>query len=349
MGPGISNIPPRVLEHLLPSLPPIRYVDIGPVVSLGGSEARGFALLCPLMPQHFVTLPSSRVKQKVKATVNLASRLGAKIVGLGGFTSVCCDEGREIVEDCDVAITSGNTLTAALAIQEVIRASKLLDLELENAKMAVIGATGDIGSAVTRVLAPRVAETVIAARNYDRLNEFAHELSVNSNSKISIVKYVHEAVREADIILTATNAVTTVIDPADLLPGAIVCDIAIPHNISREVRNVRNDILVFDGGIASYPPLESMGKKRRWTSLFPVPTQIYGCLAETIVLALDGRYENFSIGRGRITEDRISLIWEMSGRHGFSIGAFYCGESEYTPTDIARIKDKLRTRKRSLC
>ena len=86
MGPGIGNIPARILEGLLPYLPPIKYVRIGPVTSPGGSEASGFALLCPLMPQHFITLPSSRVKQKVKASINLATRLGARIVGLGGFT-----------------------------------------------------------------------------------------------------------------------------------------------------------------------------------------------------------------------------------------------------------------------
>ena len=343
--PGIGNIAPHTLERFLPHLPPIKYVRIGPIISSRGDETHGFALLCPLMPKHFVTLPDSTVKQKVKATVDLAGRLGARIVGLGGFTSVCCDEGREIAEDCDVAITSGNTLTAALAIQGVIKAAELLDLDLKDARMAVIGATGDIGSAVTRVLAPKVAEVLIAARNNRRLNEFAEELSTSGNSRVSIVKYIHEAVRGADIILTVTSAITTLVEPGDLLPGSIVCDVAIPHNIAREVREIRNDVLVFDGGIANYPPLEFMGRERRWTSLFPKPTQIYGCLAETIVLALEGRYENFSIGRGGITKEKIMLIWEMAVTNGFSLGDFHCGESYYTSLDIARIREALKNRK----
>ncbi len=332
----------------MPYLPPIQYAQIGPVTGLTGSTVQGSALLCPLMPRHFVSLPSDTVKQKIRDAIALGRRLGAKIVGLGGLTSVCCDEGREVA-DCGVAITSGNTLTAALAIKGIMQAADLLNLDLKNARLAVIGATGDIGSAVTRVLAPKVEETIIAARNQDRLNEFADELSGGGASRISIVKFPREAVQGADIIFSATSAVTTVLDATSLLPGAIVCDVAIPHDISREVRTLRDDILVFDGGVATFTPLESLANNSRWNSLFPNPTQIYGCLAETMVLALDGRYENFSIGRGGITENRISEMWDIAVKHGFSLGDFHCGETMYSQTEIGKIRGHLRSRRKNLC
>lgn len=57
-------------------------------------------------------------------------------------------------------------------------ASKQLGINLSNATVAVCGATGDIGSAVTRWLDARtdVQELLLIARDQERLKELQGEL-----------------------------------------------------------------------------------------------------------------------------------------------------------------------------
>ncbi len=331
-------------KSFIPHLPPFKYVKIGPICSRAGNETVGFGILCPLLPEHFATLEKRFVQRKVLSAIRLGERLGVSIVGLGGFTSICCDEGAAFVGQVNAMVTSGNTYTAALAVQGVLEAAVRTELPLEQATLAVIGATGDIGSGVTRALASRVRRVIIAARNDQRLREFSDELARYGARSTTIVKHVREAVSQAEVIVSATSAVTTVVEPSDLQPGTILCDIAIPHSISREVRRLRDDILVFDGGMAKFPPLELMKRNQRWSNLFPQTTEVYGCLAETVILALDGHVGNFSVGRGYITPEKIATITTMAEKHAFSLGELRCGGAPYSLDEIAKIREHVRKR-----
>ena len=59
---------------------------------------------------------------------------------------------------------------------------------------------------------------------------------------------VPEAVRRAKLILTATSSTQDVIQPEELLPGAVVCELSLPHDVSRRVALERPDVLVIEGG-----------------------------------------------------------------------------------------------------
>jgi fatty aldehyde-generating acyl-ACP reductase len=55
---------------------------------------------------------------------------------------------------------------------------------------------------------------------------------------------------------------------------------------------------------------------------------VRGCLLEGMVLAMEGRRDSFSKGRGQITPEKIEEIWEMALRHGFPLAPFFYG-SDY--------------------
>jgi predicted amino acid dehydrogenase len=44
-----------------------------------------------------------------------------------------------------------------------------------------------------------------------------------------------------------------------------------------------------------------------------------GCLLEGVALALEGRFDSFSEGRGRITEAKLEEIWSIASRHGITL------------------------------
>src|SRR3989344_1852209 len=233
------------VRQRLKSTKPFIFLRLNDLVSKTGKKIDFIAVVCPLLPEQMVTLSEDFVLQRIIEAVQVAKKDGAEIVSLGGFTSVIGNEGKKVAEAVDIAITSGNTFTASLAIRGIVEAAGVVGLDLNQAHCAVIGATGDIGSACTRFLAGRVRSLALAARNEKRLEEFADEISKAQKIDINIYKKTKDAIKDADVILSVTSALTTIIDPSILKSGAIVCDVALPANIAREVSRIRKDVLVF--------------------------------------------------------------------------------------------------------
>jgi hypothetical protein len=55
----------------------------------------------------------------------------------------------------------------------------------------------------------------------------------------------------------------------------------------------------------------------------PFPDVVHGCLLEGMALALEGRFESFSQGRGFITPDRVDAIETIAARHGIHLAPLY--------------------------
>ena len=92
--------------------------------------------------------------------------------------------------------------------------------------------------------------------------------------------------------MTVTSAVDAVIEPRHLRPGAVVCDVSRPRDVSVRVAQQRDDVLVIEGGVVAVPGAVDF----RFNFGFP-PRTSYACMAETMILALEGRYESFSLGK----------------------------------------------------
>ena len=55
------------------------------------------------------------------------------------------------------------------------------------------------------------------------------------------------------MVLTATSSTQDVIEPEDLRTGAVVCELSLPHDVSRRVALERPDVLVVEGGNMRVP------------------------------------------------------------------------------------------------
>ncbi len=324
------------LKRLLFSLPPYRWFKFDGVSSSKGKTVDGVAIICPFFPEQLVTLGEDVILKKIFHGGRLAKRYGAKLIGLAGFCSIVGNEGLEFSKSSTVPVTSGNTYTAALVIQGIREAARLLDLKLQTATMAVIGATGDIGSICSKIFSQEVLQLNLAARNEHRLEAFSQ--SLKGRAHINVKKYISEAIQDADVILTATSAITTLIEPKDVKSGAIICDVAIPHNVATNIVRERPDVLAFEGGLTRLPePLKISDRKwLKWIS--PDGRTIFGCLGETILLSLESHWEAFSIGRGNITPERIKEISDIASKHGFSLADFCYDGKVFSSDDIAEIR-----------
>ncbi len=68
------------------------------------------------------------------------------------------------------------------------------------------------------------------------------------------------------------------------------------------------------------------------------PGVAYACLAETIVLALEGRFENFTVGRA-IEWEKVREIYQMGLKHGMKLAAISGVNGVFSDADIARVRE----------
>src|SRR5438270_649016 len=107
---------------------------------------------------------SKWVLGKVREGVELAAEEGCTVVGLGGHTSIVSANGLHL-RGCKPALTSGNALTVGMAIMAVRRAVKKLGICTQCASVAVVGATGNIGSTCAVILASEFGEVYLIGRS----------------------------------------------------------------------------------------------------------------------------------------------------------------------------------------
>ena len=303
-----------------------------------GKETHGYFIACNIVPD-MIRIDADKCISKVLDACKVAEKLGVGIVTLGGFTSIAGERyGQKFPNLVHVPVTTGNTFTAALAMEGVMKAAKLMNLDLRRSKAAVIGGTGDIGSACARALAVLVDELTITSRSEQGLKNMESQLLCFEGAKIKAVQDNSEAIRDADIVIAAASATNSIVNPKDFKPGAIVCDVGYPKNISY-AEPKRNDIFVFSGGICSIPSEFNIG----FDMGLPSGKVLYGCFAEAILLDLEERYQNFSWGRGNITNEKMEDISKVAAKHGFELAPFFGGHqmvSEEEVMAIGRMKNK---------
>ncbi len=315
--------------------PPVYISEITGIRSTStGKSLRGWFVACPFTPQRMMSLPERRVYNKIIATGRMAERLGAQMLGLGAYTSVVGDAGITIARSLDVPVTTGDAYTIDMAVQAVREAAGEMGIPMREARAAVVGATGTIGSVCAELLAEEVAHLTLVGRRVDALEAVRERCEDGAQAEL-IVSTDMASIYEADLVLTVTSAITSVIEPEHLKPGAVVCDVARPRDVSTQVAARRNDVLVIEGGMVEVPGDVDF----HFDFGFP-PRMAYACMAETMALALEGRYEDYSLGK-QITRAQVREISEIAGRHGFRLGYFRSFErGPVTEEHIAYVREQ---------
>lgn len=337
LNPEFKTPSKEFLSKLFNMTPSFKMYEMKEFKSKTGEVTHGCFILCTFIPE-MLEEDIHAVYSRVVRACKIAEKYGVGIVTLGGFTSIVGERmGHQIDEEVDIPITTGNTYTVALAIEGVEKAAHLLGRDLKDLKLTIVGGTGDIGSACARVLTDKVKEIIITGRTKSNLHHLKAELKKKRKAHIEATTDNRKAVEEADIIIAAASASSAILDIAWFKPGAVICDLGYPKNISYAPIN-RKDILVFSGGLASIPmPIDTgidMG--------LPSVNVSYGCFSEAIILALEQRFENYSYGRGNIMPDKIEEIKRLSHKHGFELAPFYWANRLIEKEEFEQIKKAVK-------
>jgi acetylornithine/succinyldiaminopimelate/putrescine aminotransferase/predicted amino acid dehydrogenase len=349
------------------------------IESAAGRVAVGDFIILPKSTAQLLRMAPEEALEDVAAAVRLGRDRGAKIVGLGGYTSVVATNLRALLK-LDVALTTGNSYTVVSAIEAALEAARLTGANLEESRAAVVGGGGSIGSALASLLAERVASLVLVTREGDaaamrsryatilarmvrhlrrralegaefRGGSLAHELGrlecgaeLPERGRIRLdpsleerllrqarelpVRWTTElaaTVASSDLVFLATSTPGELLRSEMVQPGTVLCDLSRPANVGEDLHR-REDVLVIDGGIVEVPGRPSLGFHFSLATGFA-----YACMAETMMLALERRYEHTSLGRD-LEEGTLDLLRGFATKHGFRLAEL---RARQRPLDLA--------------
>jgi hypothetical protein len=213
--------------------------------------------------------------------------------------------------------------------------------DLTRGKAMVVGATGSIGSVCARLLALAIGDVVLVSVEPEKLIDLKRTIVAETpGARVTVATRADELAGDCDLIVTATSAFgQRIIDISACKPGAVICDVARPCDIGAAEAALRPDVLVIESGEVRIPGQVDFGY-----DIGLPPGTAYACLAETALLAMEGRFEDYTLGRN-LTIERVKEIYHLFKKHGFQLAGLRSFGAYVTDEDLARrraLADQLR-------
>jgi fatty aldehyde-generating acyl-ACP reductase len=331
----------RVLTEFMKIWPPFLLSEITGVRSRAtGREISGVIGVLPLLPLQFNELADSSLCDKVIAGCKACAKQGAKIIGLGAMTAMPGRGGRTVAEYMRAAVTTGNTYTVATAIRATRMAAEEMGIDRAHATLAILDAASPTGRAAAMLLGPEFGRVLLIGRSRTQLSNVAAQMDAVSSPAIELRTDIVTAVREAQVVVVGSGKLSTLIAPDDIAAGGVVCDVVRPRQLSDRVRAARSDVLSIDGGVVRVPGEMDLGM-----DLGLGPGLALACMAEPMILALEERYVDYTLGQ-EVSVERVREIEALADKHGFEVVGFRTFDREYgAPQRPKPVKKLMRTLK----
>jgi predicted amino acid dehydrogenase len=333
--PGMT----QVVEKAVAYVPPFVYSHVTGIVSATGDEAEGWLITVGGTPKQMLAHPPEFTYSRLLEAADLSRRLGAQLMGLGAFTKVVGDAGVTVAKQAPLPVTTGNSYSASGALwaaHEAVRRLGIAEVDEDGALRGtamVVGASGAIGAACARLLALASDELWLVSPETAKLLQLKQDIERDHpRAVVHVATDPSVALGRVDVIVTATSAAGhKVLDIMQVKPGCVITDVARPLDLSAEDVAKRPDVLVVESGEIELP-----GEVRMKSIGLPDGV-VYACLAETIVLALEGRYENFTVGRN-LSWPKVKEIYRLGLKHGMRLATISGVHGPYTDEDFARVR-----------
>lgn len=318
-GGGKDELSSEKIKNIFSFIPPRDVFKIH-VASKTGAEINGVYIETFIDPDKLGAQFIRTNITKIISAASYAKKMGAKIVTLGGFTSIVLEGNVDSLSSTQTKFTTGNTLTAAYVVKAIEKAAIQSGIILNESNVLIVGGTGDIGMACINYLKNKIKKFILCARNHKRLKELSLHLT-EENISVDYSDCLQDVIEEADIIICVASS--TGIQMANCKRNVLICDAGYPKNLETKINN-QSGIKLFHGGMGQvsngyhFSPDYSASFYN-----YPAPNISHGCILEAVVLALEKRFETYSAGKGNITIDRMEEIYDLSLKHGITIAPFY--------------------------
>jgi len=252
-------------------------------------------------------------QKKVVQAIKSAKKRGAKVVGLGSLTSPVVGGGVDIAGKYGLHVTNGNAFTAHMTMEGIRKSAGKMGINLSESTVAVVGATGSIGQAVSKLLIrdDKVAELIVIGRTPENVDALRAEIKkINPNANV-VARTDMNIVSTADVVVVATSASGAIMGSEHLKKNALVYDITQPQNVPESIREERSDVVVVDGAIVQLPE----GVSYKFNLGIP-PQTAFACMSETIILGAENiDYDSV----GKVTIDQVENMDLLSKKYNFTL------------------------------
>lgn len=307
------------IEEIMSYSPGFYYGKIDGIVSeKNGKSVEGLIYAVTETPKKLMEKSPDVVYKKILKLCEQAQESGSKIMGLGAYTKIVGDAGVTIDRLSPIPVTTGNSLSSASTLWAAkLAVEKLGFVKKEGTKflgtVMVVGATGSIGAVSAKILSLTWDHIILVAPRAYKLIELKDDiLKINPSAKITVSTDADAHSQESDLIITTTSGQgKTVLDIMKVKPGSVICDVSRPFDISEEDAIKRPDVLVIASGEVQLP-----GNNVNINIDIGLEGNIvYACLAETALLAMEGKYESFTLSRN-IDYEKVIEIDRLANEHG---------------------------------
>ncbi len=253
-----------------------------PEINLNGTKGHITGLR--LTAKDIMSMPLEDVRQKIlDLAVFIQDEFDVELIQLGALTTSVTSGGKwftDIQNDYRGFVNHGDSYTSAVACQNVIKSLEFFDKNPSDTTIAIIGAYGIIGEAVSKVLVPQFKHSILIGRRENKLEELKNTISGSFETTIDL------KTKNVDVIITATSHPKALLKSEHLKKNAIIIDVSQPPNLSYDVCQKRPDIFRADGGFVDLP-------KEYQYQVPGIPKgKVFSCVAEIMMQAMENNREN---------------------------------------------------------
>ena len=302
--PWLAKIPSSWWEKFFDKMP-LRPIVQNRIFASDDGKLLGECVLVPLTPRQLLGRDRALVKKRMDQAIDFAHKRGATIVGLGALTASVTNGGRKLESRTDIGVTNGNAFTAAATVAATTKAASGIAAK---PVIALVGATGSVGSAVSQVLGTQgiASKLILVGRNKNKLQALKDsitETEVETSTDIG-------SCTEAQIVVLMTSATEALLKSEHLAPNAIVIDDTQPRNTEESLVQERPDVQIIDGGMILTDGLLRKG------GYWPIPNNVsFACLAETALLTLINHVGHGVIGDP--TLDQVATVQKLATEYAY--------------------------------
>lgn len=254
--------------------------------SFRSTPVTGDLIVIPRLPEDIIY---GEGRSLIARAVQISAERGARVVGLGGLTAPATRGGASLLPSLPdgITLTNGNSFTALVARANVLEACE--HLGRAHPLVAILGSTGSVGVAASRLLVDDDIDLLLIGRSTERARRAGPAKGrVRYSSQLADVA-------QADVILVLTSDKSARLTP-EHFDGArerVIIDVAQPSNIAvgrrdafrrRGARVVRGGWVQMRGAVSSHDHEAVMTEGEPGA----LPGSAPACLAETCLFAVEG-------------------------------------------------------------
>ncbi|MCP4781952.1 MAG: aminotransferase class III-fold pyridoxal phosphate-dependent enzyme [Fuerstiella sp.] len=274
-------------------------------------------ILLPVAPQVLSHLHRTGnldlVRKRLDDALTLATERGCQTVVFGAQTSIVTLNATTVVPPPGVQVSSGNSFTVATVLAAIERERHVRKIP-SHACMGIVGATGNIGSAILRWYAHQnrwSGSITLLGRpgSEQRLKSLRNRVASTTTAKSISVSRERTDLRHCDVIIVAVGGNGVVVEGQHLRRDAnvLVADVSQPRGTSPTLERERPNAKVIQAGWARLPQDPSF----RLTPHSPAGT-CFACAAEAILMGLEPHALKLC---GSIDPEAIEVLQALGEKH----------------------------------